>query len=251
MRLAFTSRLRAALVVTAMAAPLAAGLLAAAQRPDLIYRNWGNRMEGLVGGSRPSPQLRVVSFVAVMEPFDRGADLTLTLQTPAAAAAASVTVTDLDNTVGYRMEASLVPKDGWAQLQPWPTAAVLKHLALGSADLGYVVTLAGDMAGEEQALHLAPAFLTHSTRRPPTSAYEFVLTARSAVTDVKFDAFSCAGSVRRLTSGVSGRDARKLFRVRLDMTSLPTGCIKLRFDGQTTGALTEVAFSHPGSFAAR
>ena len=207
---------------------------ARAQEPDDRWKksnDRGNRYEGRIEIPVGRPELEVVSFLGHRESYSGRVDLKIKFFLPSAGRV-RLQARELEEDVQYFMEAKSQDWQAaaWNEFGPWSTRFVLVPEEVPAGNLAVLARL----EGKDGAKTLMPAFLYHSKAPTKVGRYTLHLRPDANLTEIRFRLFS-GDKVLKEGKLVERLEAGVAFPLKLEMSGVPAGRLRLRIDGKFRG----------------
>jgi hypothetical protein len=219
--------------VTCMVTILVTDSSARAQTDEWRKRNdRGNRYEGRVSIEVAKPDLRLLSFFASREAFEKNVDLHVRFFLPAPAHV-FIQARELREIKKYWMEAKPGQWEAgrWNEFAPWPTGSVLIREGVPYWNLGVLIRINNSTTSGRELL---PAIVYHSALRGPITHYTMHLQPTTTLRNVQFSLSQMVDNKERNTrtwESTTEKVAGQPFSIDFDLAGQPEGWMRLIIEG--------------------
>jgi hypothetical protein len=195
-----------------------------------LYKQRGNRNEGIKGIPVSAPDLELVSFVAYREQLDAGSDADLKLRFYMKGDGdLYITAKELVVSRYYVMNPTQTKwRRGWQEFSPWPTGEVLRPLGISVDQIGIVGRPDGTLVGSGE---IVPLILYRSKLPPSLTRYTLHCRPKEDLRSVTYRVYRIADGklissdlLRNLIGGTT-------FRLVVDLPGEKMGDYKIVLEG--------------------
>lgn len=209
----------------------------------------GNRYEGRVEIPIGKPELELLSFTGLLEPFNKDVTLRVRFFLPLGSPV-SIEGRELIEQTQYWMESKPAQWQAgtWNEFGPWPTREVIDREAIPSRNLGVVIRVRREALESPEIL---PALVYHSTAPTTISKYSLYLRPNVDLKKLSYSLYRIVNDREaevQASSLVGDKIAGEPLLIELHVPDLSEGRMRLVIQGfyknRTGGPISEYTFYH-------
>lgn len=209
----------------------------------------GNRYEGRIEIPIGKPELELLSFTGLLEPFSKDVTLRVRFFLPLDSSV-SIEGRELIEQTQYWMASKPAPWQAgrWNEFGPWPTREVLDREAIPSRNLGVVIRLRSEVTASPEIL---PAFVYHATAPTTVSKYALYLRPNVDLQKMSYSLYRIVNDREaevHVSSLVGDKVAGEPLLIELPVPDLAEGRMRLVIRGlyknRAGGPMSEYTFYH-------